>query len=155
MVNGGCGRVPVRSCRLLAPFAAYSPNSRGATCGSAPQPLPIGRGMTHNRRRAGEHPPVPAVKAVDSPPRGSSLTSVVLASPRSRDPPQPDPSSADVVPQSIVGGGAVPTVFVIVPSHPPYLEADCCILVIAASQCCCTRRRYRCLHHRCTRVGGG
>ena len=126
-------------------------------------PPPLGRGTTRvcrrRCRRQGQHqrsfahrccrccawdpPPVTAVKGVDRPlcvtitPRGSSLTSVVLALPRSQDPPQSDPSYAVVAPQSVVGGNPCrpllsPSPLPQLLSPPPNIEADCCVVVVAS-----------------------
>ena len=136
------------------------PNSHSATCGSAPHPPPIGQGMTHDRRRAGEHPPVAAVKAVDSPPGDRRRRP--LSSPR-RDPEIPlnrtrhlptsrrNPSLAAAPCRPSSSSSPLPQPL----SHPPYLEADCCIVVVAASRRRRTHRRCRRLHRRHTRVGGG
>jgi hypothetical protein len=144
------GPLPLRSC----------PNSHSATCGSAPHPPPIGQGMTHDRRRASKHPPVAAVKAVDSPP--GIRRQCPLSSPchdpeiplnRTRHPPtsRRNPSLAASPCRPSSSSSPLPQP----PSHPPYLEADCCIVVVAASRRRRTHRHCRCLHHRHTRVGGG
>ena len=49
---------------------------------------------------------------------GRRQRDVVLASPRSRDPPRSDSSSDVIAPQFIIGGGAVPTVVVVVATAP-------------------------------------